>query len=438
MNLNSLVKKFLKTKEHVTTFIEAYKNQPSLWNKNFPCLRYKEKRQKCLQKIADELNKQHNLSFTWNQIASVVIYLCRKYREDLKGIKESSAGGENLYTPSWFFEDLHFLKPFMENNQIAKLDSHMPDLLPNQVIELLRIYKGLPHIWNTNMIEHYCKNKVEAAKQEMLQTLEKDLGIKINANILENYFRTVNNCFNRAKRKKHNREANKFETEASPEDNSLEDYYEHMLFLNDHVGSFKCSQCKRSFKSPIYLKIHQSNAHGCEPIQCSQCKKPFKSFTAFTNHAKRHMEDLNHECTECGKKFLHSTDLRIHMRYHTGVKPFCCEICGASFRYIQGFTNHRRRHIKDYLHTCEKCGKGFYSKDRYNDHMNSHSNTRNQVCNICGKAFITKRSLQQHVVIHDDIRRYSCKLCGKSFKQKTGVNQHMRTHGVANVEEKKL
>lgn len=415
--------------------IEAYRNQPSLWNKNFPFLRHKLKRQNCLQKIADELNEQQNLSITWNQVASLIVYLCKKYREDLKGIKDVKEN-EEKYNTSWFFKDLNFLKPFMENNPIAKLDSHLPDLLPDQIIQILEIYEAQPYLWNTQLIEHYCKNKIDAAKQEMLQVIETKMGLKIRENILDDYLRTINNCFTRAKRNKSNMKGNKNNNDTNVEDKTQEDYYEHMFFLYDHVGFFKCSECQRSFKSPLYLKIHQTKVHGSEPFSCSLCKKLFKSVTAYTNHAKRHMEDFNHECKECGKKFLHSTELRIHMRNHTGAKPFCCEICGASFRHIQGFSNHHRRHIKNYLHTCDICSKGFYSKDRFNDHMNAHSNKRTQVCNVCGKAFITKRSLQQHVVIHDDIRRHSCKLCGKTFKQKTGVNQHMRTHGIANSEEK--
>ncbi|XP_065364089.1 zinc finger protein 140-like [Calliphora vicina] len=429
------ITEFLKSKKHVMALIEAYKNQPSLWNKNFPFLRHKLKRQNCLQQIAQELNTQHNMDITWNQVANIVVFLCRKYREDLKGIKETKED-EKKYISSWFFEDLNFLKPFMENNPIAKLDSHLPDLLPDQIIQILEIYKGFPHLWNTELIEHYCKNKTVAAKQEMLQILETKMGLKITEHILEDYFRTINNCFTRAKRNKLDNKPNKKSKVSVTDDNAQEDYYEHMLFLYDHVGFFKCSECERSFKSTLYLKIHQTQVHGAEPPSCSLCQKVFKTVNSYTNHAKRHMEDLNHECKECGKKFLHSNELRIHMRNHTGAKPFCCEICGASFRHIQGFSNHHRRHIKNYLHTCHICSKGFYSKDRYNDHMNAHSNIRSQICNVCGKTFITKRSLQQHVVIHDDVRRHACKLCGKTFKHKTGVNQHMRTHGIANSEEK--
>lgn len=423
----------MKSKENVSALINAYRNQPSLWNKNFPAIRHKIKREDFLKEIAQELNDQHDLDITWKQVSSVVVYLCRIYRDDLKHLKENDEKSKE-YNRAWYFDDLNFLKPFMENNLIAKLDSHLPDLLPEQIIQILDIYKGSSHLWNTHLIEYYCKNKRSAAKQQMLQLLETNMNIQITEAILDDYLRTIHNCFARAKKTKINVTPNKMD-EIEEEENK-QDYYEHMLFLYDHVGTFKCSVCDRKFNSPLNLKIHKSQHEGCEPLTCSLCHKEFKTANSYTNHAKRHMEDLNHECSECGKKFLHSTDLRIHMRNHTGAKPFCCEICGASFRHIQGFTNHRRRHEKNYLHTCHICSKGYYSKDRYNDHMNAHQNIRSQICNVCGKAFITKRSLQQHAVIHEDIRRHSCKLCGKTFKHKTGVNQHMRTHGIANSEEK--
>ena len=432
---NSDVNGFIKSKENVKVLISAYKNQPSLWNKNYPFLRHKLKRQSCLEHIGQELKERRNININWKLIANIIIFLCRKYREDLKALKDKEyQKDEKKHIPSWFFEDLDFLRPFMENNLIAKLDSHLPDLLPDQIIEILKIYREYPHLWNTHLIEYYCKNKRYAAKQAMLHEIETKLGIKISDHILEGYFRTIHNCFTRAKSNKLERK--KSELDDTSQDNNSQDYYQYMIFLYDHVGKFKCTECPRSFKSPLYLKLHKTQLHGSDPLMCSLCNKEFKTANSYTNHAKRHMEDLNHECKECGKKFLHATDLRIHMRNHTGAKPFCCEKCGASFRHIQGFSNHRRRHEKNYLHICDICNKGYYSKDRYNDHMNAHSNIRSQICNICGKTFITKRSLQQHIVIHDDIRRHACKVCGKTFKHKTGVNQHMRTHGIANSEEK--
>lgn len=421
----------MKTEGNVTALINAFKNQPNLWNKN--CFRLKGKRQEYLEQIAQELKSQINVDVTWVQAGFLVSYLCQKYREDLKEIKAAKEDSLNNFTPSWYFQELHFLKSRVENNYIAQLNAELPDLLPHEILQMLDIYKAHSFLWNTNIIEHYCTNKKAEAMNEMLQTISTKININISEAILEEYLRTVHDCFSKLKRKKLNilsKRNYNFVIEQNKED-----YYEHMMFLYDHVGPFKCSECGQETKGALSYKIHKSQHNGSAPLICSVCNKEFTSPTTYTNHARRHMEDTKHECKECGKKFYGSRELNIHMRDHTGAKPFCCEICGASFRHVQGFTNHHRRHEKNYLHTCHICSKGYYTMDRYKDHMNSHTNTRTHICSVCGKAFINKKGLLQHSVIHEDIRKFACKLCGKTFKHKTGVNQHMRTHGIPKREE---
>lgn len=419
----------MESKANVTALIEAYKKQKPLWNKRSP-IRHKNYRTACMEQITKELNLQLKKDLKWIQVSALIMHLCRKYREELKLSKEHQE--KNIeYKCSWYFERLQFLKPFMENNYISKLDPELPVLLPEQIIEIFHIYRDFPNLWNTNIIEHRCKNKRREAEMEMIEALESKMNIKISVECLNKYLGNVHYYFGKCKRNKIQQQQNNIDNV-----NDSDEYYEHIAFLYDHIGPFICPVCEQQFQSPFRFKIHKSQHDGSPPFTCSLCGMGISKMLAYDFHARRHMEDFEDVCQECGRQFLHSNALKIHMRQHAGSKPYCCEVCGASFRHIQSFQCHKRKHDKRYLHTCEICSKGFYTKAKMNDHMKTHSNVRDCICKTCGKAFKTLNSLRTHEAIHLDIRKYVCTICGKAFKITNGLNQHMKTHGVKLGEEK--
>lgn len=422
----------MKSKENVSNLIAAFKDQPQLWNKNMAHYGNKAKRREYMEKIAQDLNIKHNMDIGGNQVSSVVVYLYRKYQDFLQRIQEKIDDKKQCYTIPWYLKELEFIKPFLENYSLETLGVNQPTLKPDQVLQILEIYRSLPHLWNSNLIENHCKNKRHESILEMLKQIEKHMDLKVSENVLEQYLRTIHSNFSKQKKRLLNNKT----TNKPSSDDSKSNYYEELMFLHDHVPPLRCSICGGEFISPLHFKMHKSTHDGTLPFSCSQCNKTFKRVNVYISHAKRHLEDLNYICKECGKKFVNYTNLRLHMRIHTGDKPYCCEMCGESFRFLQTLSNHRRRHEKRYLHTCKICSQGFYSKMRHDDHMNSHMNIRSYICDICSKAFITKRALQQHKVVHEDVRKYACKLCGKTFKHKTGVNQHMKTHDIATTEDR--
>ncbi|XP_013103790.1 uncharacterized protein LOC106084567 [Stomoxys calcitrans] len=417
------VHNFIKSKRNVMALIEAYKNQPQLWNQKYPQFALKKKHDKYLEEIREELKKQMNLSLTCSLISAVITYLCRKYRQDLKRLRLTELHEErpdDKNPPSWFFMHLEFLKPIVEKTLVKTLNSsRRPNLEQEQIIQMLDIYRRLPYLWNTNLIENVCKNKRLEALAQMRNMVETEMQLKLSENLLKNNILFFHNHFTKLKRL--------LIIEGKTPKNDI--YYKSMEFLHDHVGPFKCHECSQVFKSPLAFKVHRSQHDGLAAIRCSLCNKAYNTSGPYISHARRHCEDLNEECKQCGKKFLMVSDLKIHMRSHTGAQPYCCEICGVSFRHSTSLNVHRRRHEKQYLHKCPICSKGFYKKDRMNDHIRSHNNIRDFACKICGKAFKTRKTLKQHEVIHNDSRNHVCSLCGKAFKLKVGLLQHMRTHG---------
>lgn len=429
----------MNSKPNVLTLIDLYKEQPNLWNKYSPYYRLKDNRKQHLEEITEELNKKCSLKLTWNDTAEIITHICSKHKDDFKrlhyitkakkGINKKGKYErkvERKVKPCWFYENLYFLRS-KDMVRLEHLDASLPDLTTEQVIKILEIYKGFPNLWNTYVIENICSNKRSEALDEMLKSVETNMNLKIDLNILEQYIHAIHDYYSREKRKKLGIMA--------PEDmknsakSSSTNYSEHITFLEDHEGPFQCPDCNRIYSKPLCFRIHKSKHDDTIPLKCSQCEQEFKTVSSYTTHAKRHLEDLQFTCKVCNMKLLRHSDLKIHLLTHTDVRPYCCEICGASYRQSNSFRKHQRQHEKRFLHTCHICNKGYYTKCRYVDHMNSHMNIRSHICNICGKGFITSRALKTHSVTHEDARNHACNLCGKTFKLKIGVLQHMRTHG---------
>ncbi|XP_073831488.1 uncharacterized protein [Musca autumnalis] len=419
----TFIKNFIKSQKNLKAFIDSYKEQTELWET--PSKQNIKNKEKFWEIMRQDLKNKSHIEMTTTQIAKIIKYLNLQYKHSIQGKDPQQQSPPQTL---WFIKDLEFLKP---NNETAKpnvkLKPQHCDLTQKQITQLLGIYEKFPNLWNTNLIEHWCRNKRNEAMVEMLQAVNTEMDLKIDETGLKEHLQFLHNEFSKEKRFDIQRDSLPVTRHEHP-------YYEHMLFLYDHVRPFKCSDCGLEQKNPLYVKIHKSQHDGTMPLKCSLCAKEFKVLSTYIQHARRHMDDLDDICQECGKKFISSYELQIHMRLHTAAKPFCCEICGVSFRHIQTFTGHKRRHEKKYLHHCPTCSKGFYSKAKLEDHIRSHKQIREFKCETCGKAFITKKTLQQHLVIHEDIRKYVCSLCGKSFKLKVGLKQHMRTHGSQSFE----
>lgn len=404
----------MATELYVLAFITAYKNQPHLWDPELTSQVRSKTRHLYLQKVANEFQKNTNVSLSLDQVRAIISHLRYKYRTAFKYCKisgEQSSNGPFV----WYFKKLTFLPSPLENDSITKLGQY--ELTRTQIIKILKTYEAFPHLWDTSLIENYCQNKRLEALEGMQNAIETKLGLKTNASDLKSYI----NCI-------HLHCSNEKRLERIKKTGCRSQYFKYMLYLYDHVGPFLCSVCHQKFASALKLKVHQSQHDGSVPLTCSICQKEYANIEPYIAHIRRHMDDLNVECKECGKRFLRLAELTIHMRAHTGAKPYCCQYCGMCFRHGTAFIVHKRRHEKKYLHKCPVCSKGFYEKDHMNMHLDTHKQERNHICKICGKAFKTKTTLRSHILIHEEGRNHECKVCGKMFKNRIGVSQHMRTH----------
>ncbi|XP_073828376.1 uncharacterized protein [Musca autumnalis] len=419
------VRQFLKSETNFKTFIDAYQRQPHLWNwKQYPSIcKSSKEREIYWSKIANEIKNNLNIDITFKYVSAVIRRIRNEYAIKLNRLKSNEQRGGTLKSrnmPDWYFEKLQFLEPFLNNYSIVEIGLQRQSLESEQIVQILEIYKRFPHLWNTNLVENVCTNKRSEALAEMIRAIKMEMSLQVDENALKKYLYCVHGHFTTEKAKIQN------DKNASPKDISI--YYKHMLFLDEHVGHFYCSECNKKHKSPLQLKVHESLAHGLEPLICPLCNKSYTNVQAYTFHARRHMNDTSEICKICGKSFIKVVDLKAHMRGHNGIKPYFCEICGSSFTMPSSLTEHKKRHDAENKEHCTICPKVFFSKRRLNMHLLTHTNERNFVCNICGKAFKTKKTMRAHETIHEDSRNYPCSICGKMFKNRIGVTQHLRTH----------
>lgn len=415
----------MNSKENVFRLISLYKSVPQLWNTNHTThLKLKAKRLACIQKIATKLEEDADMKIPAKQLNKVIAYLRRCYKAKLENEYTADQEGslhseEHEQQSQWFCQHLTFLKPFLEKNPLAVLDNYSQDLKPEQIVQILNIYKRCPCLWDTGLLESYCHNKRSEGFQQMLELVQLEMNIKVNEKSIEKYVHSINVNFSREKRRH-------MGIIQSEEEHS--EYFEHMMFLYDHLGPFQCSECRRKFHSLLHLKAHKYEHDGIIPFKCSMCSKGFKNVETYIYHIRRHMNDLNKSCKECGKSFLKASELKSHMRSHTGAKPYCCEFCGAAFRHTQVLNVHRKRHEKKFTSFCPTCSKGFYTKCQMDIHQRTHKEDREFACPTCGKAFKTRKNLQQHEYTHAEGRNHVCTICTKAFKNKMNLTQHVKLH----------
>ncbi|XP_059222391.1 zinc finger protein 836-like isoform X1 [Stomoxys calcitrans] len=418
------VSEFLDSEENYLAFIDAYENQPRLWNyKLYPVLCTKQDRAVYFAEIAEEIHNRLNIQMSEDYVRAIIYRIRTKYREKSKKLadrKEREGGSPKLATvPTWYFQKLQFLEPFLSKESIFKLDPKLPNMTQEQVIELIHMYEMFPNLWNTNLLENVCKNKRDESLKQLAAVIHSETGLEVSEFSLQRYLNELQKCF-------YNEKAKMLRRKVDSQINSSI-YYKEMFFLYDHVGPFKCPQCPSKYRGPLLLKVHKTQKHNGDRLSCPQCGKQYEQLEPYITHARRHMNDLNVECPQCDKMFLRKADMRIHLRTHTGDRPYSCEICGATFSNPTAIREHRERHIKEIKFHCPVCFKGFYSKKNLKKHSISHTDVRNYPCKICGKSFKTRKTMKNHETTHEEGRNYPCPMCGNMYKNTIGVSQHMRT-----------
>lgn len=207
-----------------------------------------------------------------------------------------------------------------------------------------------------------------------------------------------------------------------------------------HSGvKFHCTECRKSFSSLSYLKLHQQITHdenaSRRVFTCpvSDCKRTFQTSSACRSHSFVH-SDRKFPCSHCESSFKNRQSLKVHLLKHSigDAKTFQCHVCGWTTIYRQQYYEHIKAHTAKRDLECFHCTKKFTKKSLLALHMQTHLTERKFICNVdeCRKAFKTYNSYYAHKRKHQSTNsaRYNCASCDKIFSSHSVLLSHVKTH----------
>ncbi|KAM7350216.1 uncharacterized protein ACRADG_008851 [Cochliomyia hominivorax] len=416
-----------KEKELILALIEEYRNKPELWSISSEKKLTSKEKDEILKNIAVELNEKFDTKLKLYTVKTKLNNICKQYEEVIRkqiSVDDNEKIDDNESSDLWYYEQLSFLKPTVENkikNQVIKPDHEVKPLDDSILSEIIEIYKKYDCLWDVNHIAYLVNEKRSENMNLLLEEIIKTINVPLNVEELENNLKYIHSLFSKDKKLKIECEAKQEEFQPSC---SL---FNKCKFLETNEAPFTCSCCSKIFKVYDNLRIHKAKHDGSNPYTCQKCGKTFNSRGSYLVHVKRHLKVFNFICKICDKGYPVNSELEIHMRQHTGALPYLCSLCGERFRTTITYDNHIRRHEERFRYNCHICKRGFNVMTFLKDHVRAHLNVRNFVCNICDKSFTSKKYLNYHLNIHGS-KKYTCKVCGKSFAQDAGLRRHKKIH----------
>ncbi|XP_062330630.1 zinc finger protein with KRAB and SCAN domains 1-like [Osmerus eperlanus] len=188
-----------------------------------------------------------------------------------------------------------------------------------------------------------------------------------------------------------------------------------------------CTKDKESEQTLEEMDVQTEEQRRTEAF-CKDCNLKDDSKDATKQVEARELSNGSYRCTECGKSFPNNDKFTIHMSMHTEEKPFPCTECGKCFQTRGCLTVHKKIHTGEKLFQCEKCDKCFNRKDHLVSHFKVHQRENTYFCTECGKSFKFKGRLTSHMKIHTGEKPFPCKECDKCFNRKEHLVYHSKVH----------
>lgn len=95
--------------------------------------------------------------------------------------------------------------------------------------------------------------------------------------------------------------------------------------LNEHnnIFPFPCTQCLKSYSSPVKLRRHAKRAHTFKECVCQICGIVCKNQEILDKHDKIvHIKKYRCRCPVCSQEFSTPDILKRHMMIHADMRPF--------------------------------------------------------------------------------------------------------------------
>lgn len=144
------------------------------------------------------------------------------------------------------------------------------------------------------------------------------------------------------------------------------------------VLTYKCNFCPYKTQRKEHLVRHKADRHGnSRPFLCDLCGMAFKRIDALAAHKVTHVEKsqrrLPYKCTTCKKAFKSRAHLKEHLAVHTSLRSHLCHICGASFKTRAVQKKHQQNiHFNPGSFKCNTCPKSFNTKSALQKHVQHH------------------------------------------------------------------
>ena len=194
-----------------------------------------------------------------------------------------------------------------------------------------------------------------------------------------------------------------------------------------------CQFCEKTFKSEVYLTLHNQNVHDVHEGNinpCNSCKKNFVGEIAL----KRHNEKIHDgqrdklKCDICHAPFSESEKLKRHVKAKHKLNK--CKLCEALFPKLQDLKNH----IKVLHNKCEFCEKSFFKEEKLKRHIRFHH--KSHKCDSCDKSFSNIIVLKKHKRIFH--AAHKCDSCDKSFSNIRVLKKHKRIFHAAGKSKQEI
>lgn len=166
------------------------------------------------------------------------------------------------------------------------------------------------------------------------------------------------------------------------------------------IEELQCPHCPKQFQQPSKLKSHLNVHKPDKPFKCQTCGNQFKTNSAM----RRHVRDLHDHvssfvCHECGRSFNTKINYVIHTKRHSLEFTVYCQHCQEGFVTKTEYRRHLdAKHNTTIKYVCDVCGKKISSERYLKEHKKIHEDGYTQryfrQCSFCMKRF---RHLKKHI-----------------------------------------
>ncbi|GFW56696.1 zinc finger protein 226 [Trichonephila clavipes] len=190
-----------------------------------------------------------------------------------------------------------------------------------------------------------------------------------------------------------------------------------------------CEECKKTFKTRLFLKYHSFEHNNEWPCWCLTCKKGFVAPYFLEAHMRVHNDDLKFECSLCPMKFSSQCNLKKHRFSHSGVLKNC-DVCSQGFKFESNLKDHILRHIKkeEIEFHCTRCNSAFKCQSDMDEHNQLHFNKFKWKCEVCSKKFMCEKILKMHICCNHQKQQFQCSDCDFKTKYESRLDKHSLTH----------